>query len=101
MLSPQFYSQITSCPSCKGWGTDSVPPKKGSNSCKECGGLGIFLAQSEQTFIWGIPNFIDYKKRVIINILRIAIIIAFLLLIFIAYYFVSKIQIPRLEFPIK
>jgi|GEM_PF-6064356 len=100
MLSSQFYSQITTCPSCKGWGTNDVPPKS-EQSCKECGGLGIFLVQTDQTFIWGLPTFINFKRRTTIIFLRIIFVFILLILFFVIYYFLSQIKIPKFEFPIK
>ena len=99
MLSPQFYSQIITCPLCKGWGTEKVPPKRGSLVCKECGGLGVFLAQSDQTFVWGMPAFIDFKIRNRVKVLKIVFLLFAIIIFILVYYFVSQIQIPRLNIP--
>lgn len=100
MLSPQFYSQVVTCPLCKGFGTEKVPPhEKNSFPCKECGGLGVFLVQSEETFVWGMPAFIDFGTRKKIKILKIFFLVIAILLFILVYYFVSQIQVPRLNIP--
>ena len=97
MLSTQFYSQLTTCPVCKGWGTEKVPPLKSGPPCKECGGLGVFLAQSEQTYVWGLPTFIDFKKRKQIRILKIILFVSIIIFFAVVYYLISQITLPSFK----
>jgi len=74
MLVSKLYSQLYVCPVCKGWGGDKASAKK-RIVCKQCGGLGVFLMQQDQSYIWRIPNFIDFRARKLMFISRVAMMI--------------------------
>lgn len=77
MISPKFYSQITVCPTCSGWGVD----------CKDCLGQGVSVVQSENIYIWDAPTFVDYKSRTQVLIMKVTVgIIIVLFIIFIAAF---------------
>lgn len=63
MISPKFYSQISVCQACKGWGTNSQSGSHKLTVCRECSGEGIAVFQSQKTYSWTAPDFMDYKGR--------------------------------------
>lgn len=99
MLSPQFYSQLTICPACLGFGIDKNHAKNKIVSCEECGGLGVYYQQSDQTFIWGLPCFIDFRKREKIKVFKIILFTISLIFLLLVVFLLSQIQIPKLGNP--
>lgn len=87
MLAPSFYSQLTVCEVCHGYGMESFPPEN-FIPCRECGGLGVFLTQIDKTFVWGLPSFIEMGRRKRIKIIKIIILTITLgLFLFLYFYF--------------
>lgn len=76
---------------CQGYGEEKMGAKK-SSSCKECGGVGVFFAQMEQSHIWGLPKFIDFGTRSRIVYVRVLLIVLILGFCFLGYYFVSQLD---------
>lgn len=103
MLAPQFYSQLTVCPTCQGWGVEKTGKEQKKLPCKECGGIGIFLLQSEQTFIWGMPTFVNFDNRNKMQIVRIGVLVVCVILFFGLYYLITQIdiKIPTIKLPEK
>lgn len=75
MISPKFYSQISSCPYCQGWGLSKYSSLKTKDICKECNGRGVFLSQAGNIYVWDAPFFVDYKSRERIKILKISVVL--------------------------
>lgn len=67
MISTKFYTQISVCQACRGWGTSEFPPINPGRVCAECSGEGVALFQSQKTYSWLAPAFIDYKSRSLIK----------------------------------
>lgn len=95
MISSKFYSQITVCPVCSGWGTTDVPPKGQNTVCKECYGQGVSVTQSENIYIWNAPSFVDYNGRNRVLILKILAIL-FVAIIFIMFLLIIRMTLSRL-----
>jgi len=76
---------------------EKVPPLKVGVFCKECGGLGVFLPQTDQTFMWGLPSFIDFKKRRKNGIMKVVLLTLMLVLITISYYLISRVVLPNFK----
>jgi hypothetical protein len=70
MISTKFYSQISVCNACKGWGTEKIPADNYKKLCPECSGEGLAIFRSDNTFLWDAPFFIDYRSRVRIKIAK-------------------------------
>ena len=81
MISTKFYSTISVCSACKGWGTEKVPADNYKKLCPECSGEGIALFRSDNTFLWDAPFFIDYQSRMRIKITKLVLLTAILILI--------------------
>jgi hypothetical protein len=85
MLSPKFYSQISVCSNCQGWGTKNFASHKDTDPCLECGGTGVFLSQPGYIYIWDAPTFVDYKSRRRALLFKIVAVILILTCLYIVY----------------
>lgn len=88
MISPKFYSQITVCPVCSGWGTLESPPKGKTAVCKECYGQGVSVVQSESVYVWNAPSFVDYASRTRLSVLKISAALLVVLILIMFLFFV-------------
>ena len=64
-----------------GWGTRENPPHGSTLECAECGGVGITEVQSETTYFWSAPTFVDYSGRMAVLISKIMAVIFSLIII--------------------
>jgi len=71
VINSKFYSQISKCPNCKGWGNLNSDASQKGEICDKCNGKGVFLAWTDNIFFFGAPTFVDYKSRQKIMIFRI------------------------------
>ena len=81
MLSPKFYSQISVCQACHGWGTAEVPSLSSKSVCTECAGEGIAIFQSQKTYSWGAKTFVNFRERSMLVYKKIFLILIFFILI--------------------
>jgi len=98
MISTNFYSQLTVCPVCQGYGEEKMGARK-PMPCKECGGVGVFFAQMEQTHIWSMPKFVDFVARNRIRLVKIILIILLISIILFAYYLFTQIRFGEIQLP--
>ena len=86
MISPKFYSQITVCPACSGWG----------DTCKECLGQGVSVVQSENIYIWDAPTYIDYGARTRVLIFKILAVVSVIFIVLMLIMFIRFVLLKSL-----
>jgi hypothetical protein len=55
--------QILNCPVCNGWGTNSLPVRKGYKTCQNCRGESVQLKEGNVLVYWDMPPLFDYAGR--------------------------------------
>lgn len=96
MISTNFFSQLTICPVCQGYGEEKISAGK-NGVCKECGGIGVFFAQIEQTCIWGLPKYVNFKDRTKIKYFIFVLLLISLAFLWLGFYFINWLNLSNFD----
>ncbi|MCA9382492.1 hypothetical protein KC660_03745 [Candidatus Dojkabacteria bacterium] len=83
---------IKVCQQCNGYGVlNPKDPIASHKDCPSCTNDGVYISKGNETFIFGIPGYVNYKSRKVHFATRIVlVIIAIFIVLSVALYFLQN-----------